>query len=84
MTHDRCSDPQPVSEAWLDRPLTAEDLRALRVRLSKMTDAELAKAYNAALHMCQLDRGVPPRAAFVQQLVAAWKEMQRRPERLKA
>jgi hypothetical protein len=42
-----------------------------------MTEAELVKAYNAALEMCRLDRGVPPRAAFIQQLVASWKELQR-------
>jgi hypothetical protein len=66
------------NEAWLDRPLTAEELKAARIRLSKMTQAELVHAYNAALHLCQLDEGVPPRAAFIQQLVASWKEMQRR------
>jgi hypothetical protein len=71
-------DPQAPSEPWLDRPLTAEEVRELRDRLSKMTQPELVKFYNAALEMCRIDRGEPPRAAFVQQLVAAWKEMQRR------
>jgi hypothetical protein len=71
-------DPQPPSEPWLDRPLTAEELKAARIRLSGMPEAELVKAYNAALKMCQLERGAPPPAAFIQQLVASWKEMHRR------
>ena len=74
----RSSDPPPASEPWLDRPLTAEELKAARIRLSRLTDTELVKAYDAALEMCRLDRGVPPRAAFIQQLVASWKELQRR------
>jgi hypothetical protein len=43
-----------------------------------MTDAALAMEYKAALHFCQLEWGVPPRAALIQQFVAAWKELQRR------
>ena len=43
-----------------------------------MTQPELVKFYEAALEMCRLDQGAPPRAAFIQQLVAAWKAMQRR------
>lgn len=78
MTRDPRIDPQPPNEPWLDHPLTAEELKALRIRLSRMTEAGLAMAYDVALQMCQLDRGVPPRAAFIQQLVASWKEMQRR------
>jgi hypothetical protein len=35
-------------EPWLDRPLIAEELKAARVRLSKMTAAELVKAYACA------------------------------------
>ena len=71
-------DPLPPSEPWVDRPLTLEELAALRARLAKMTQPELVKFYEAGLHMCQLARGEPPRAVFIQQLVAAWKEMQRR------
>ena len=71
-------DPSPTSEPWLDRPLTAEELRAARIRLSRLTDTDLIGAYDAALEMCRQDRGVPPRAAFIQQLVASWKELQRR------
>lgn len=69
---------QPPSEPWLDRPLSTQDLEALRVRLSKMTQADLVKFYDASLHMCQLTHGVPPSAGFIQQHVQAWKEMQRR------
>jgi hypothetical protein len=72
------ADPQPPSDPWLDRPLTAQEMRALRDRLTKMTQGELVRAYHAALHMCRLDHGAPPRAAFIQQLVGSWKEMQRR------
>jgi len=69
---------QPAFEPWQDRPLAAEELRAARILLSKMSETELARAYNAALEMCRLQLGAPPRAAFIQQLVASWKEMQRR------
>jgi hypothetical protein len=78
MTRDPCADPLPPSEPWLDRPLTAEELQDLKGRLSKMTERDLVKSYNAALFMCELNNGLPPRAAFIQQLVAAWKELQRR------
>ena len=78
MTRDPRSDPLPPSEPWVERPLTAQELKELKARLSKMTQAELVKFYDAALEMCRLDSGTPPRAAFVQQLVATWKEMQRR------
>lgn len=72
------NDPLPPSEPWIDKPLTAEELKALRVRLAKMRHEELMKFYAAALEMCQFSRGKPPRAPFIQQLVQAWKEMQRR------
>ena len=65
-------------EPWLDRPLTAEELKAARIRLSKMTEAELVQAYASALDICRLDCGTPPCAAFIQQLVASWKELQLR------
>ena len=72
------SAPHAPSEPWLDRPLSAEELKATRIRLSKMTETELMTAYDAALELCRLDNDLPPRAAFIQQLVASWKEMQRR------
>jgi hypothetical protein len=78
MTHDPRSAPSPPGEPWLDRPLSAAELKAARIRLSQMTELELRKAYDAALEMCRLDRGLPPPAAVIQQLVASWKEVQRR------
>ncbi len=57
-------------------PLTTEELKDLRIRLSKMTQYELMKFYDDALSLCRLENGAPPRAAFIQQLVAAWKVMQ--------
>ena len=71
-------DPLPPSEPWIERPLTADELKDLKARLAKMPQRELVKFYDAGLFVCRLDRGEPPRAAFIQQLVAAWKEMQRR------
>ena len=56
----RSSHPPPASEPWLDRPLTAEELKAARIRLSRLTDTDLVRAYDAALEICRLDRGVPP------------------------
>jgi hypothetical protein len=73
-------DPKPSSEPRIELPLLTQDLEELRVRLSKMPQAELVKFYDAAIRMCQLNRGVPPSAGFIQQLVQAWKEMQRRRE----
>jgi hypothetical protein len=70
MTRDPRSDP-PANEPWLDRSMTPEELIALRTRLTKMTQADLVKFYDAGLHMCRLTDGVPPRAAFIQQLVQA-------------
>ena len=44
--------------------LTADELKTARIRLSRLTDTDLANAYNAALEVCRLDRSVPPPAAF--------------------
>ena len=78
MTRDPRTDSPPPSEPWVERPLTAEELSELKVRLSKMSQADLVKFYDAGLFVCRLDHGEPPRAGFIQQLVAAWKELQRR------
>jgi len=59
-------------------PLTTEQLVELRARLQKMKDPELQSWYEACLQMCRLDRGRPPRATYVQQLVQGWRELQRR------
>jgi len=53
-------------------------LAEVRERLRKMHYNELVKHYNACLQMCPLNRGQPPRAAYPQQLVQAWKELDRR------
>jgi hypothetical protein len=34
--------------------------------------------HNDCLQMCRLNRGQPPKAAYVQQLVQAWRELHRR------
>jgi len=78
MTRNPLIDPQPPSEPWKDRSLTAEELAALRDRLSKMTQANLVQFYEAGLQTCRLNHGEPPRAPFIQQLVASWKELRRR------
>jgi hypothetical protein len=49
MTRDFRSDSQPADEPWLDRSMTAEELAALRTRLSKMTQADVVKFYDAGL-----------------------------------
>ena len=43
-----------------------------------MTQADLVKFYEAGLLTCRLEHGIPPRAAFIQQLVQAWRELVRR------
>jgi hypothetical protein len=59
-------------------PFDRNRLEELRVRLSRMGRQELQRFYEACWHMCRLEQGCPPRAPFIQQLVQAWKEMQRR------
>ena len=59
-------------------PLSRDELEAVRVRLRKMSDTHLIRHYEAGLQMCQLNQGRPPSAAFVQQLVQAWRELVRR------
>jgi hypothetical protein len=77
MNRDPRTDP-PDNEPWVDRSLTAVELQSLRERLSKMSQAELVKFYDAGLQTCRLAHGIPPRAAFIQQLVQAWRELVRR------
>ena len=43
MTTDHRADPNQPGEPWLDRPLTTEELRALRVRLSRILEREMVK-----------------------------------------
>lgn len=61
--------------------LSREELAEVRARLRRMSDAELRKQYAAALKMCELRNGGQPRAVWIQQLVQAWKELERRSKR---
>jgi len=70
--------PQGNESAGQAGGLTPEQLKVARLRLSKMTEAELLMAYNAALKLCRMQSGTPPRAAAIQYFMACWKEMQRR------
>jgi hypothetical protein len=46
MSSEMAGDPTVApNEPWHDRPLTAEELKAVHIRLSKMTKAQLVKAY---------------------------------------
>jgi hypothetical protein len=58
--------------------MSVGELAQLRVRLAKMRDGELLDFYEAAHRMCRLDRTILPRAASVQQLVTAWRILNRR------
>ena len=61
-----------------DHPLRPEDLAALRHRFARMSITGLSDAYHAAWLRCKLEPGGnPPRAAFIQELVQAWKELRK-------
>jgi hypothetical protein len=61
-----------------DAPLTSEQLAALRQRFARMSLTGLADAYYAAWLRCKMEPGgKPPRAAFMQELVQAWKELRK-------
>jgi hypothetical protein len=61
-----------------DAPLTPEQLAALRQRFARMSLTGLADAYYAAWLRCKIEPGgKPPRAAFIQELVQAWKELRK-------
>jgi len=61
-----------------DAPLTPEQLAALRQRFARMSLTGLADAYNAAWLRCKMEPGgKTPRAAFIQELVQAWKELRK-------
>jgi hypothetical protein len=55
-----------------DRVLTHEELAQFTQRLSMLSPDGVERAYRDAYEECRLDRTIP-QAAFVQQLVAAWK-----------
>jgi hypothetical protein len=55
--------------------MSQDQIELLRARLLRMGEAELLRFYESAHYMSRIDRGETPRAAFVQQLVQAWREM---------
>ena len=65
---------------------TPLDLKQLRARLGRMTEAELLRFGKAARYMCspRANRGRPPRQEFVIQLQEARAEWRRRRVRDKA
>jgi hypothetical protein len=61
-----------------DRPMTPDELAALRLRLSRMSPTALLDAYFAAWTRCKMERdGKPPRARFIQELVQAWRALRK-------
>lgn len=61
-----------------DAPLSPEQLAALRQRFARMSLTGLTDAYYAAWLRCKMEPGgKPPRAAFIQELVQAWRELRK-------
>jgi hypothetical protein len=61
-----------------DAPLNPDQLAALRQRFARMSLTGLTDAYYAAWLRCKMEPGgKPPRAAFIQELVQAWKELRK-------
>lgn len=61
-----------------DEPFTSQQLGALRQRFARMSLTGLADAYYAAWLRCKMEPGgKPPRAAFIRELVQAWKELRK-------
>ena len=58
----------------MDRPLSKEELVALKERLKKMSVTALQDFYRAAYWQCRLEEEVPP-AQAIQRLVTVWKEL---------
>jgi hypothetical protein len=61
-----------------DRPLTADQLAALRQQYAKLSITGLYDAYFAAWQRCKVERdGRAPRAGHIQELVQVWKELRK-------
>jgi hypothetical protein len=61
-----------------DQLLFAQELEELRQRFSRMSLTALRDVYFAAWTRCKMeDGGKPPKAAFIQELVQAWRELRR-------
>jgi hypothetical protein len=67
-----------MANALKDHPLGPQDLAALPQRFARMSITGLSDAYHAAWLRCKLEPvGTPPQAAFIQELVQAWKELRK-------
>jgi hypothetical protein len=65
-------------------PLDEPKLQKIRERFAKMSDEEPAGFYESSWYLCQMARGKPPRAPYIQQLVQAWRELTKRESEGKA
>jgi hypothetical protein len=65
-----------------DKPLSVEDLLHLRHRLDRMSLHEVREYYQHRLRDCQLLPGRLPKSQAVQSLVAAWRSLRSRRDRL--
>src|SRR5690349_8001541 len=60
-----------------DKPLTRDDLAELVRRLSLLSPYDVQQAYRRAHQQCCMQGELLPRAASIQEMVAAWKIMRR-------
>jgi hypothetical protein len=72
------TDPKPPYEPGMGNPLSTRQLETLCNELSKMMAEDLQKFYETSVHMSHLNQTMPPGVGSIQQLMAAWKELQRR------
>jgi hypothetical protein len=67
-----------MANGTADQPLNQEQLEDLRQRFARMSITALSDAYHAAWLRCKMEPGgKPPRAAFIQEFVQAWKELRK-------
>ena len=68
-----------------DKPLTREEVEALRRHLSGVDPFRVQRAYQQAYERCRLHGPLIPKASAIQELVTAWKVLRdskrRGPER---
>ncbi len=63
--------------AEFDRPLGKEELKKLQEHLLQMAPFQVQRAYQQAYELCRLHGDMLPRAAAIQEMVAAWKVLWR-------
>ena len=63
--------------AEFDKPLTKDQLAELVRRLSLLSPYDVQQAYRRAHQQCCMQGEMLPRAAAIQEMVAAWKIMRR-------